>query len=107
MLSQQMDYPMLKPHLEAHPPQKMEEGQGLVEYALILVLVAVVVIGILSLLGPALQKPYADVLCTLHFGRSAQVGHTLDSNGEPILNPDLPIQDADCYFQDESGNWHL
>ncbi|MCL5950812.1 MAG: Flp family type IVb pilin, partial [Chloroflexi bacterium] len=29
-----------------------EEGQGLVEYALILVLVAVVVIAILTLLGP-------------------------------------------------------
>ena len=29
-----------------------EEGQGLVEYALILVLVAVVVIAILALLGP-------------------------------------------------------
>jgi pilus assembly protein Flp/PilA len=30
-----------------------EEGQGLVEYALILVLVAIVVIVILALLGPA------------------------------------------------------
>ena len=29
-----------------------EEGQGLVEYALILVLVAIVVIAILALLGP-------------------------------------------------------
>lgn len=29
-----------------------EEGQGLVEYALVLVLVAVVVIAILALLGP-------------------------------------------------------
>ncbi len=29
-----------------------EEGQGLVEYALVLVLVAVVIIAILTLLGP-------------------------------------------------------
>ena len=31
-----------------------EKGQGLVEYALILVLVAIVVIAILALLGPAI-----------------------------------------------------
>lgn len=31
---------------------KDEEGQGLIEYALVLVLVAVVVIAILALLGP-------------------------------------------------------
>ena len=31
-----------------------EEGQGLVEYALVLVLVAIVVIAILTLLGPAI-----------------------------------------------------
>jgi len=31
-----------------------EKGQGLVEYALILVLVAVVVIAVLALLGPAI-----------------------------------------------------
>lgn len=31
---------------------KEEEGQGLIEYALVLVLVAVVVIAVLALLGP-------------------------------------------------------
>jgi pilus assembly protein Flp/PilA len=39
-----------------------EEGQGLVEYALILVLVAVVVIAILTLLGPALGNVFSAVL---------------------------------------------
>lgn len=33
-----------------------EEGQGLVEYALVLVLVAVVVIAILALLGPFISE---------------------------------------------------
>jgi pilus assembly protein Flp/PilA len=33
---------------------RREEGQGLVEYALILVLVAIVVIAILLLVGPAI-----------------------------------------------------
>jgi pilus assembly protein Flp/PilA len=39
-----------------------ERGQGLVEYALILVLVALVVIVILALLGPALGDVFSDVV---------------------------------------------
>ena len=39
-----------------------EEGQGLVEYALILVLVAVVVIAILTLLGPAIGNTFSNVI---------------------------------------------
>lgn len=35
---------------------KGDEGQGLVEYALVLVLVAVVVIAILALLGPSISE---------------------------------------------------
>lgn len=35
---------------------KGDEGQGLVEYALVLVLVAVVVIAILALLGPFISE---------------------------------------------------
>lgn len=41
---------------------KTEEGQGLVEYALILVLVAVVVIVILSLLGPAISNIFENII---------------------------------------------
>ena len=36
-----------------------EEGQGLVEYALILVLVAIVVIAILLLLGPQIANIFS------------------------------------------------
>ena len=39
-----------------------EEGQGLVEYALILVLVAVVVIAILTLLGPAIGNVFSSII---------------------------------------------
>lgn len=39
-----------------------EEGQGLVEYALILVLVAVVVIVILTFLGPVIGNVFSDIL---------------------------------------------
>ncbi|HDQ71235.1 MAG TPA: Flp family type IVb pilin [Chloroflexi bacterium] len=39
-----------------------EEGQGLVEYALILVLVAIVVIVILALLGPAIADIFQNIV---------------------------------------------
>lgn len=40
---------------------KDEEGQGLVEYALILVLVAIVVIAILAVLGPRIGNIFSRV----------------------------------------------
>jgi pilus assembly protein Flp/PilA len=42
--------------------QPREEGQGLVEYALILVLVAVVVIFVLVLLGPAIGNIFSEII---------------------------------------------
>ncbi len=39
-----------------------EKGQGLVEYALILVLVAIVVIVILALLGPAIGNVFSNIM---------------------------------------------
>ena len=38
-----------------------EEGQGLVEYALILMLVAIVVIGALTVLGPKIGSMFSAV----------------------------------------------
>ena len=38
-----------------------EEGQGLVEYALILVLVAIVVIAILMLVGPQIANIFSQL----------------------------------------------
>ncbi len=45
-----------------------ERGQGLVEYALILVLVAIVVIVILSVLGPTINVVLAQVTAHLNGG---------------------------------------
>jgi len=39
-----------------------EKGQGLVEYALILVLVAVVVIVILAILGPTIGNVFSNIV---------------------------------------------
>jgi pilus assembly protein Flp/PilA len=39
-----------------------EQGQGLVEYALILVMVAIIVIVILAVLGPAIGNVFSNVV---------------------------------------------
>jgi len=41
------------------------KGQGLVEYALLLVLVVLVVILILTLMGPAIGTSYSNVIETI------------------------------------------
>jgi pilus assembly protein Flp/PilA len=42
-----------------------EKGQGLVEYALILVLVAIVVIAILMIMGPAIGNIFSNIVKAL------------------------------------------
>ncbi len=44
-----------------------EKGQGLVEYALILVLVAIVVIAVLMLLGPLIGNVFSAINSSLQF----------------------------------------
>lgn len=39
-----------------------EEGQGLVEYGLILILVAIVIVAILTVLGPTIGNLYSRVI---------------------------------------------
>lgn len=46
--------------------QPHEEGQGLVEYALILIMVAVVVLIILVVLGPAVGNMFSEVIGELN-----------------------------------------
>ena len=45
-----------------------EQGQGLVEYALILVLVAVVVIAAMALVGPVIGNVFSDIVATIQLG---------------------------------------
>lgn len=42
-----------------------EKGQGMVEYALILVLVALVVVVILALLGPAIGNVFSNIVSSV------------------------------------------
>lgn len=49
------------------PPggDERDQGQGLVEYALLLILVAVVLVALLVVLGPGLQDIYRNIVMTL------------------------------------------
>ena len=42
--------------------QRHQAGQGLVEYAMVLMLVAIVVIVVLALLGPAVGNMFSNVV---------------------------------------------
>ncbi len=40
----------------------LDNGQGLVEYAMLLMLVAVIMVGLILILGPGLSNIYANIL---------------------------------------------
>ena len=75
-------------HTGASPPRRAtrsrwlrtDNGQGLVEYALILVLVAIVVIGILSAVGTQTSQVLEQVNCTLAGGKQHQDNGNGNSN---------------------------
>lgn len=62
-----------------------EKGQGLVEYALILVLVAAVVIAILTLLGPQINIAFSKVMAALNgAGNYEYAINSFSINGNPV-----------------------
>lgn len=44
---------------------KRESGQSLVEYALLMVLVGLIVVGMLVLLGPAVRNMFAEIVSSM------------------------------------------
>jgi pilus assembly protein Flp/PilA len=75
------------------PRFQLQMGQGLVEYALVLVLVSIVVIAILALLGPQIGATFFRVKCTL-------------AGGEITPMPGHPI--IQCFDgATHLGNFHL
>lgn len=46
-------------------PVNNERGQGMVEYALLIALIAVVVIGVLIFLGPAVAAKFQEIIDAL------------------------------------------
>ena len=49
-------------------PASLQPGQGLVEYALILVLIALVTIGILTTLGNQTESVFDEIACVMRGG---------------------------------------
>jgi pilus assembly protein Flp/PilA len=68
---------------------RSEKGQGLVEYALILVLVAIVVMAVLLVLGPSIGQIFTRVTDELHHPGgpliSASVARTGNGNGNDVV----------------------
>jgi pilus assembly protein Flp/PilA len=64
------------------------KGQGLTEYAMILSLVAVVVIVVLAILGPAVGNVFSNIL---------NVANAYDSMGSPEGEPPPPGAPPECY----------
>jgi pilus assembly protein Flp/PilA len=78
---------------------KKESGQGLVEYALILVLVAIVVIAVLMLLGPIIGNVFSTI-------NSSLSGATSGSGGA-VAAPGIGCSDihADGYATGAGYGW--
>lgn len=53
------------PHPPRRPGRRHEEGQGLVEYALILVLIAMIVIVALVVFGQTVNNTYSNISSSL------------------------------------------
>lgn len=62
-------------------PVEDEEGQGLIEYALILILVAMVVLIALTILGPRIGNIFSNIV--------AGMGHIPQTGGGGLLIPFL------------------
>jgi pilus assembly protein Flp/PilA len=79
-----------------------EEGQGLVEYALILVLVAIVVIAVLLLLGPVVGNVFSNVVAVLQ-----EAGVASGGGGGPTTFSVTSISIDNVTYTGTYGVWRL
>ena len=87
--------------------KKKEKGQGLVEYALILVLVAIVVIAALMILGPIIGNVFSTInssLGTVSTGGSVTGGG--GGGGASVAAPtQAPANQGICYLRWTGTQW--
>ncbi|MEE8356569.1 MAG: hypothetical protein V3R33_04595 [Anaerolineales bacterium] len=100
-----------------------EGGQGLVEYALILVLVAIVVIVVLSLLGPSIGNVFSQLvdklneldgenndvvlITTADYDSGLQMFH-LDATSDGVYDPSVTVTASPGGVMVQAGNhYHL
>ena len=84
--------------------KKHEKGQGLVEYALILVLVGIVVIGALTVLGPQIGNVFSDISNSISGGDSG--GGAAAAVVPPTVAP-APTLTYEQWCASLGGTYHL
>lgn len=94
-----------------------ETGQGLVEYALILVLVAVVVIVVLAIMGPQIGNIFSNLITAIEDSSNIELVDNSGGGGAPAPQPN---EGDKCYGYDPGattsekymeytylgGDWH-
>lgn len=83
---------------------KKEKGQGLVEYALILVLVAIVVIGALMALGPIINTVFGEINNSLSTVGGSGDASALTIGQQETLNHVCGKYSGSTFTVDSSGN---
>ena len=73
-----------------------EDGQGLVEYALILVLVAIVVIAILLLLGPTIGNVFSEINSNLE--QLEQTGVVEEGDSDVVVITRATFNSGELHF---------
>ena len=88
-----------------------EKGQGLVEYSLILILVAIVVMAILTVLGPQVGDVYSRIVVALSFGNGPITGVTAartgDGNGNDVVVTVTVSEDTTVTIKDSQSGQTL
>jgi pilus assembly protein Flp/PilA len=79
-----MDYEVEFSKMSAIRQKSLQSGQGLVEYALILTLVAIVVVGVLVMVGPQVNNVFCNV--TNSINGSPTTSCSSSSNNAPNAN---------------------
>ena len=74
---------LIRPHIRFEQPPR-RKAQGLVEYALILALVAMVVIVVLTLFGEAIPQTFADLECSLSFAKRGRAFNNISPDAMTV-----------------------
>lgn len=85
--------------------KKKDKGQGLVEYALILVLVAIVVIAALMILGPIIGNVFSDINSSLTGVGAGGGGVAAPAPTEPPAPTEAPANQGICYLRWTGTQW--
>src|SRR5512147_1068636 len=79
-----------------------EKGQGLVEYAIILALVAIVVIGVMRIIGPKIGNTFSAINNSLPGGSAAGGGRTVGSYTPGGIPQDFGNSDFEFDYTDQN-----